>query len=599
MKKVLSLVLAMLMVVSVVAGCTTLEKDPSDPEGKKYDKGAIIDMYLTTEIYNFDPQLSITDDAQLKIFRLIYEGLTTIDENGKWQSTGMKSYKIEKDTSEQFSILVTLNSNKWSDGRTVQASDYVYAWKRLLDPDSTSEASSLLFDIKNARDVKMGDATIDDLGIAAVDTYVLQIEFETKVDLDQFFENCSSIALVPLREDVITRYGDDVWAQKATTIVTNGPFCPKDITYGNTLRLERSSYYYINQDKDEKLDKYVIPYRLLTKYSEGNAEAQLSSLLNGKIYYDGEIPLSQRAQYASSAVVTDMMTTHTYVFNTKNELFAKPEVRRALSMAIDRNQIVSLITFAKPATGYIPYKVFNTTSGTSFRDVGGNVISASADASGAKSLLSSAGVNGGSFTLKVRDNEVDVAIANYVAGVWGDLGFNVTVEAVKASPNPNDSTIFVDTFQKAYDNGDFDVIGIDMNMLSADAFGALSQFATKFSGNGVDMDSETYDLYGHITGYASEDYDALIESAYAEKDRTARATILHQAEEMLMNDMPVIPLVFMQDAYIYTDVLSGIGSDYYATRNFKKTKMKDYMTYKQATANVEETTANTETNTAQ
>ena len=81
MKKVLSL--AMLMVVSVVAGCTTLEKDPSDPEGKKYDKGAIIDMYLTTEIYNFDPQLSITDDAQLKIFRLIYEGLTTIDENGK------------------------------------------------------------------------------------------------------------------------------------------------------------------------------------------------------------------------------------------------------------------------------------------------------------------------------------------------------------------------------------------------------------------------------------------------------------------------------------------------------------------------------------
>ncbi len=590
MKKVLSLVLAMLMVVSVLAGCTTLEKDPSDPEGKKYDKGAIIDMYLTTEIYNFDPQLSITDDAQLKIFRLIYEGLTTIDEDGKWQKAGMKSYKIENDTDEEFSILVTLNSNKWSDGRSVQASDYVYAWKRLLDPDSTSEASSLLYDIKNARDVKMGDATIDDLGIAAVDTYVLQIEFEQKVDLDQFFENCSSIALVPLREDVITRYGDDVWAQKATTIVTNGPFCPKDITYGNTLRLERSSYYYIDQDKDEKLDKYVIPYRLLTKYSEGNAEAQLSSLLSGSIYYDGELPLSQRQQYASSAVVTDLMTTHTYVFNTNNSLFAKAEVRRALSMAIDRNQVVSLITFAKPATGYIPYKVFDTTSGTSFREVGGDVISSSADLAGAKSLLSSAGVNGGSFTLKVRDNEVDLAIADYVAGVWGELGFTVTVEAVKATANPDDSTIYVDNFQKAYDEGDFDVIAIDMNMLSTDAFSALSQFATAFSGNGVDMNSETYDLYGHITGYASEEYNALIESAYAEKDRTARAAILHQAEEMLLNDMPVIPIVFLQDAYVYSDVLSGIGSDYYGTRNFKKTKMKDYMTYKQATASSEEET---------
>ena len=591
MKKVLSLILAMMMIMSVAAGCTTLEKDPADPEGKKYDKGAIIDMYLTTEVFNFDPQVSLTDDAQLKIFRLIYEGLTTIDENGKWKNAGMKSYKVDVDDGEEFTILVTLNSNRWSDGRTVQAADYVYSWKRLLDPDSTSEASSLLFDIKNARAVKTGDATIDDLGIAAVDTYVLQIEFEQKIDLDQFFENCSSTALVPLREDVITRYGDDVWAQKATSIVTNGPFCPKDITYGNTLRLERSSYYYLDQEKEEPLDKYVIPYRLLTKYSEGNAEAQLSALLEGNIFYDGEIPLSQRAAYKDSAVITDMMTTHTYVFNTNNSLFSKPEVRRALSMAIDRNQIVSIITYAKPAGGYIPYKVFDTTSGTSFRDVGGNIISSSADVAGAKSLLSSAGVTSGSFTIKVRNNETDVAIAEYVAGVWGDLGFSVTVEPVKATANPADSTIYIDNFQKAYDNGDFDVIAIDMSMLSTDAFGALSQFAVTFSGNGVDMDSETYELYGHITGYNNPDYDALIESAFAEKDRTARAAILHQAEEKLLADMPVIPVVFMQDAYLYTDVLSGISSDYYGTRNFKNTKLKDYMEYKARTDTSTETTA--------
>lgn len=591
MKKVLSLILAMMMIMSVAAGCTTLEKDPADPEGKKYDKGAIIDMYLTTEIFNFDPQVSLTDDAQLKIFKLIYEGLTTIDENGKWKNAGMKNYKVDVDDGEEFTILVTLNSNRWSDGRTVQAADYVYSWKRLLDPDSTSEASSLLFDIKNARAVKTGDATIDDLGIAAVDTYVIQIEFEQKIDLDQFFENCSSAALVPLREDVITRYGEDVWAQKATSIVTNGPFCPKDITYGNTLRLERSSYYYLDQEKDEPLDKYVIPYRLLTKYSEGNAEAQLSSLLEGNIFYDGEIPLSQRAAYKDAAVITDMMTTHTYVFNTNNSLFSKPEVRRALSMAIDRNQIVSIITYAKPAGGYIPYKVFDTTSGTSFREVGGNIISASADVAGAKSLLSSAGVTSGSFTIKVRNNETDVAVAEYVAGVWGDLGFNVTVEPVKSTANPADSTIYIDNFQKAYDNGDFDVIAIDMSMLSADAFGALSQFAVTFSGNGVDMDSETYELYGHITGYNNPDYDAIIESAFAEKDRTARAAILHQAEEMLLADMPVIPVVFMQDAYLYTDVLSGIGSDYYGTRNFKNTKLKDYMEYKARTDTSTETTA--------
>lgn len=585
MKKMLSLILAMIMVVSVVTGCTTLAKDE---ETGNYDKGAIIDMYLTTEVYDFDPQRSITDDAMLKTYSLIYEGLTKLDENGKWQKALMKSYKVDVDKDGEFTILVTLNNTRWSDGRTVQAADFVYSWKRLLDPDAPNESSSLLYDIKNARAIKTGDATVDDLGIAAVDTYVLQIEFEQKIDLDLFFENCSSIALVPLREDVITRYkdanNDEIWAQKSTSIVTNGPFCPKEIVYGNTLRLERSSYYYIKADSEEPLDKYVIPYRLLTSYSTGNAEAQLNALNSGNLFYDGELPLASRAQYASSAVVNDMMATHTYVFNTNNELFTKPEVRRALSMAIDRSQVVSLITFAKPATGYIPYKVFDTTSGTSFRTTGGDIISTSGDVSGAKSLLSQAGVSGGSFTLTVRNNEVDKAIADYVAGVWGELGFTVSVETVKATANSSDSTLYVDNFQKLYDSGEFDVIGIDMMMLSPDAFSALSQFAVSYSGNGVDMDSDNYELYGHISGYANDDYNALIDSAYAEKDRAARATILHQAETKLLEDMPIIPIVFLQDAYVYTDALSGIETTYYGTRNFNDTQLKDYMTYKARTA---------------
>ena len=190
--------------------------------------------------------------------------------------------------------------------------------------------------------------------------------------------------------------------------------------------------------------------------------------------------------------------------------------------------------------------------------------------------------------LTVRNNEVDMAIADYVKGVWTDLGFDVTVEAVKGTVNAEEQTITNDNFQKLYDTGNFDVIGIDTVMLSTDAFSPLSQFAANFSGNGVDMDSETYDLYGHISGYSNPDYDALIESAFAEKDRAARATILHQAEQKLLEDMPVCPLVFLQDAYIYTDVLSGIKSTYYGTRDFKKTKLKDYMTYKAKTESAAE-----------
>lgn len=583
MKKILSLVLALFMLLPLMAGCTTLVKVDDS-----YDKGAIIDMYLGEEVFNFDPQVSLTDDAMLRVFSLIYEGLTTIGENGKWQNAIMKNYVIEKDEDGEFSILVYLKDSRWTDGRTVQASDFVYSWKRILDPDRKNESASLLYDIKNAREIKMGDATIDDLGASAVDTYTLQIEFERKIDLDRFFENCASVALVPLREDAISRYGDDMWAKKTTNIITNGPFCPKEIVYGQTLRLERSNYYYLLKDKNEHLDKYVVPYRLLTKYSEGSAEAQLDAFESGSIFYIGSLPLSARADYVKKATVSDMMVTHTYVFNTNNPLLNNADVRKALSMAIDRNEIVSILTFAKPATGYIPYKVFDTTKGTSFRKTGGDLISSAADLEGAKALLKSAGVTEGAISIAVRDNEADRAVADYIAGVWNQLGFNAEVNVVKTSPNPNDMETRIDEFQELYNSGDFDVIAIDMTMLSTNAFNALSQFATSFSGNGVDMNSDDYELYGHISGYSSDEYNALIETAYTASTRTSEAEALHEAEKMLINDMPVMPVVFLQDAYLVSGELSGIKSDYFGVRNFNDTKLKNYMTYKAATDTGEE-----------
>ncbi|MBR4960954.1 MAG: hypothetical protein IKY52_08670, partial [Clostridia bacterium] len=292
--KVLSLLLAALMMMTTLASCTTLVED---------DKGAILDMHLATEVFDFDPQLSMTDDAQLKYMSLMFEGLTRIDEDGKWEKALMKDYKVEVDDGEKFSILINMNLTRWSDGRTVQAADFIYSWKRLLDPDQKWEGASLLYDIKNAKAAKMGDASIDDIGIAAVDTYTIQIEFESKIDLDGFFEKLSSISLVPLREDVITRYGV-TWARKTTSIVTNGPFVPKEIVTGNTIRLERSTYYYLDPELEEHLDKYVIPYRLLTKYDSGDL-----SLPSGGIFYDGELSLADRAAYKDSALVTDMMGT--------------------------------------------------------------------------------------------------------------------------------------------------------------------------------------------------------------------------------------------------------------------------------------------------
>ena len=584
MKRVLSFVLAAVMVVCAFSSCSTLEKG---------DKGAIITMYLADEIYNYDPILAYTDAASAKIISLIYEGLTRLDEKGNWEKAMMDSYKVIEpdDEDDGYRIQINLRESKWSDGQTVQANDFVYAWKRILEPTNACEASSLLYDLKNAREIKMGDATVDDLGVYAVETYVLEVEFASKdVDLDAFFRSCASVALVPVRRDKVG--SSDKWAKRSSSMVTNGPFAVRGITIGKEMRLERSAYYYRDTESNQALDKYVTPYRIVVNFGYGNKEKQLEHYEANDIFYMGELPLAARADYEKEATIRDSAVTHTYYFNTNNKLFEKAEVRQALSMAIDREALAELIVYADPATGLIPSKVFDANGKGEFREEGGKLLESSANLSEAQALLKQAGVTRGSFTITVRNNEVDLAIAEYVADVWNDLGFTVKVNGLSPEKEPsteaNQSDTYKDLFQEAYVSGDFDVIAIDYQMLAPDAFPALAQFAAKYSGNGVDMESVDYDVIPNITGYDSEAYSELIDDAYAAGSNSkAKTEKLHEAEKLLMEDMPVMPLLFMKDAYIYNGkVLSGIKDNYWG-RDFRKMKMRDYMEYKESLAAAE------------
>lgn len=576
MKRTISLILAVITVCCCFGACSSLAKD---------DRGAIVTMYLTDQIYDYDPIVGFTDTGKAKIISLVFEGLTTLDEDGDWKKGMMKSYEFvePKDEDGSYKLIIDLCSSKWSDGRLVQADDFVYAWKRIIEPTCKSDAASLIYDVKNAYDIKMGNASVDDLGIRALETYKLEIEFEHKINLDEFFKTCASVALVPLREDKVANEND--WAKRASTMVTNGPFDVRAITYGDELILERSSYYRRDTDSNQALDKYVIPYRLLVKYSKGNAAAQADLFEDGAIFYLGEMAIESRSTYEKKAEVRDSAITTSYYINTNNSLFEKAEVRRAMSLAIDRAALAELVVFAKPATGFIPGGVNDANAKGDFRKEGGDILATGADLDEAKSLLRSAGVTSGKFTLSVRDTEFDVYVANAVAEAWNSIGFNVKVKTLGTKAVENEvagqSVIYRDLYNEALESGDFDVIAVDYNMLAPSAFGALASFAAEFSGNGVDMESENYDVYTHITGYDSDAYSEIIEKAYAEEDNAARTALLHDAEKLLLDDMPVIPVLFVQDAYVSSNVLSGIKNTYWG-RDFKKMKMKNYMEYKES-----------------
>lgn len=579
MKKIIALALCLIAVAACFTGCSTL---------KKGDKGMEITVYLGDEIVDFDPTISYTDSSMVKILSLVYEGLTKLDSKGKWQKALMKDYKVTN-SNGTYKLSITIIKTMWSDGRLVQADDFVTAWRRVLDPEYKCEAATLLYDIKNAYEAKLGDCSIYDIGIKSINSDTFEIEFNHEIDVNEFFTKVSSVALVPLREDVWSKDAD--WGKKLSSIVTNGPFAVKVFNVNETLRLERSIYYKLedgaNSASKEALDKYVIPYRLIVDYSKANLNAQYDAFKSDDVLYLGEIPLDARKDNKKNAVVTDELNTYSFVFNMENDLFSKKEVRQALSLVLDRDYIANeILVFADPATGYVPNKVNGSTSKKTFRDEAGSLVVASADLKAAKDLLAKAGVKKGTFTLTIRDNEEDVAIANYVKEAWEQLGFTVKIKPLAVSATLTGTG--KDRFEEAYNDGNFDVIAIDSQLTAPDAFSALAKFAKTFSGNGTDLSDVTYPVYGHISGYNSEEYNALIMKAYNATSTSEKYEALREAEKLLIEDMPIIPVVFTKDAYLASKQLSNIKTTYVGARDLSGMKQKNYYEYKMAHTVVEE-----------
>ncbi len=607
MKKVLSVFLCF----AILSGCLLAFAGCGKDEG---DKGAVVKAYYVAGLYNFDPAMAYTDDDALKVMSLIYEPLFTLKDNGEVKKALADSYKIVEDEEEGvYQMLITLKETYWSDGSLVTADDVAYAWKRILSPDFKSQAATLLYEVKNAVAVKNGEGlTIDDLGIIS-DGDLLTITFEGKIDYDAFLRNLTSVALSPLREAVVS-VRENSWAKRVSSIVVNGPFRVKTLNIETgEFTLERNQYYRREPGSTTKVDKYVNPYQIATEWQNAvnydSTEAYLDSVyakfVEGAIFYMGELPLSVRGQYKDSAKVSDLLSTKSLIFNMNesavsasgltinSDLWSSVLVRQALSLAIDRNAIANKLTFARPATGFISYGVYEgTDADKAFRDAGGALISTSANLELAREYLQMAEINPAEhrITVTYRDTVDDHAAYEIVKAAWESLGFTVVARRVSTATqiypdHIDDGSINTDVLQDTYMSGDFDVIMIDYQMLSTDAFSALSSFSTTMNGNGIDITLDStngttkYTTNTTYGGFSNADYDALIQTAFEQKNLDRRAALLHNAEKALLALMPVVPLVFNQNYYVAHKDFKKLEYSTYGYVVLTEAKLKDYEKY--------------------
>ncbi len=614
----------------------------SDDDEKEEDKGQYITAYLTDNVYDLDPARAYNNEAVANVVGLLFDTLFKLDEDGKVKKSLVEDWEIEEDTATgEYTMKLYLKDTQWSDGTSVSANDIVFAWQRLLRVDADFEAASLLFDIKNARAAKEGDVSIDDVGIYPAEQRMLEIIFEGKIDFDQFRLNLTSLALAPLRDEIVSK-GDD-WAKKAGTMVCSGPFKlgrinwaknpdveyfdsqyeavdaegypstkPEDYMFDEQyildFQIERNTYYYRDFNKD-KLDKSVKPYKITVDCSL--TPEQLTEMYEqGMIMYIGDIPLAlrQSGAIADAAVMADKSMSTNSIYLNQNALFknaagedvalfAIPEVRQALSMAVDRKAIADAIVYAEAASGLLPDGLFEADDRkVSFRDAcTATYANLQYDAAAAQSLISKAGINPADFTFTLTVaayDEVHCAVAEMIVAEWAKLGFNVSIKKLGAIQN-NDyykytgevpADICDDIYAEELRGGRFEAILLDCVAYSPDPFSMLAPFAKAFSGCAMDMsDLENYELTPHITGYDSEAYNAIVESIFEEKTVANRASLYRDAEAKLMEDVPVIPVIFNYNATVTSDSLrKGLGkpdTTYTGTLNFQKVSIKKYEEY--------------------
>lgn len=597
-KRVTALLLCLATIVLCLAGCSHGDND----------KGAYIRMYLTEPVYDMDPLEAFDNAEALQVVDLLFVGLFKADENGKPKKSLVDSYKYTEDKKEgKYTLLLTLKSTNWSDGVAVSANDVQFAFRRLFKTDVSHPAVAMLCNIKNAREIIAGNTSEDHLGVSVVDNLNVEIEFEGHADMDTFLPALCSPALYPLREDVVEVNPD--WAKKNSTIVCSGPFMVRSMKPDEKdgFVLERNSYYMRNRSKDD-LDKYVTPFRIVVNYTTDAAKQ--FELYNageaGTIYYFGHIPLSVRTDAAKADAlkkvdVTDAASTHVYYLNEKAEiggktLFADVKVRQALSLALDRQAMADAIVYAKAADGIVPYTVLNRPGKkTEFRKKAESYLAASANVEAAKNLLKEAGITASDyeFSITVASYKEDhIAMAELAKAAWKALGFKVdvkvlkptevmetTVDATTGVETTSGTDVWANPYKTALETGDFEVIALDLVATSADAFSVLAPFAKAFSGNAINLDTTVnpnYELTPHITGYDSEAYNAKIEEAFTAAKSRDRATKLHEAEAILMNDLPVIPVVYNQNAALASKKLGKIESNFFCNADFTKTKLSGY-----------------------
>ena len=487
---------------------------------------------LGYELQSIDP--AINDETYGFIYiNHDFEGLLTKDINGKIVGGSSDKWEISEDKLK-YTFHIREDA-KWSDGKKLTADDFVYSYRRVVDPKTASPIAYLMYYIKNAKDINMGKKPIESLGVTAVDENTLTIELENPT---LYFEDilASGGCYVPVREDIINKYGDD-WTWKPESYIGNGAYKMTERKPDELIAFELNTNYWDYKNQVAKKINFVLiadEYISLNAVRTGDVDFSINAPPIGEI----ESLIKENLM-----AVSDIIGVYYLDLNNKDKTLSDKRVRKALSLAIDRNYIVSNIGHGKliAAESFVPPVVKGVEK--SFREESSNFIIANNYSNNiieAKKLLAEAGYpNGENFPIL----EVKVSSGFYttvleaIQDMWKN---NLNIDVVVRT---EESKITLPFRQ----SGKYQI--------------ARTSWTGDYNDPLTMLQIMTSESDINYSGFSNERYDYLINFATTSTNEKDRMEALKEAEAILFEEMPIIPFIYRTDFLVVNPKLKNYIDD--------------------------------------
>ena len=462
-------------------------------------------------------------EAALTILRDLYEGLTEIGPQGDMVLAVADRYRVSKDAKTYY--FHVRDTAQWSNGEPVTAGDFVAAWRRLVDPHTAAQYSQLLAPIVGAQAIANGSADPSSLGARVTEEGELEVKLEQPTPY--FLDLLSHPATFPLPRAAHAAQGSRF--AKPGVMVSNGAFVLTRWDFGSHLVATRNHRYW--NDAATQLD--AVEY-----YSMTEPATELAAFRAGELDSTVTVPGAQfafiRQHLANELHLAPQLAVYYFGLNLRKAPLAdSAALRRALSMAIDRRKLVEAVTATgeAPANSFVPPQVRNYSP------------SVPAFASwpmpqriaAARQSLADAGLlrSPPAIELRYNSSELNNRIAVAVAAMWKEaLGIDATLHA-------EEFKVLLQDIERG------DVVQAYRGSWLADTNDAYGFLQILQSTSGT-----------NTPHYANPHYDQLLRDATS-ADPQARRALLQQAEALMLEDQPLIPLYFYVSKHLVSARILG------------------------------------------